>query len=106
MLNFGVSGFGTAQELLLLRDRVLAYHPDLVVLAFLTGNDIVDNSRALTSDPRRPYFVMNSGRLALDDSFRTRAGYVRERVLFALVRWSRMRQLVKRWVRARVARPR
>ena len=35
VLNFGVSGFGTAQEYLLLKDRVPRYAPDVVVLAFL-----------------------------------------------------------------------
>jgi len=54
-LNFGVGGYGTAQELLTLRIDVLRLHPDLVVLAFLTGNDIANNSRAL-DDGYRPYF--------------------------------------------------
>lgn len=104
VLNFGVSGFGTAQELLLLRDRVLGYHPDLVLLAFLSGNDVVDNSRALSGDARKPYFVKRSGSLVLDDSFRTSSVYLKQRVQYALVRWSRICQLIKRWVRARESR--
>ena len=71
VLNFGVSGFGTAQEYLLLRDRVLRYAPDVVVLAFLPGNDITDNVRAL--DPSlasRPYVTLNgSGQIVWDRSF-------------------------------------
>jgi hypothetical protein len=71
VLNFGVAGFGTAQEYLLLRDRVLRYAPDVVVLAFLPGNDITDNVRAL--DPSlasRPYVTLNaSGQIAWDRSF-------------------------------------
>jgi hypothetical protein len=71
VLNFGVSGFGTAQEYLLLRDRVLRYAPDVVVLAFLPGNDITDNVRAL--DPSlasRPYVTLNgSAQIAWDRSF-------------------------------------
>ncbi len=43
--NFGVGGYGTAQELLTLKYFVWQYHPDLVILAFLTGNDILDNVR-------------------------------------------------------------
>ena len=71
VLNFGISGFGTAQEYLLLRDRVLRYAPDVVVLAFLPGNDIADNVRFL--DPSlasRPYVTLNaSGQIAWDRSF-------------------------------------
>src|SRR6266852_7744663 len=40
VINFGVSGYGTAQELLTLQQRVWDYSPDLVVLAFTTYNDI------------------------------------------------------------------
>jgi hypothetical protein len=36
VINFGVSGYGTAQTL---RHRVWPYHPDIVVLAFAAGND-------------------------------------------------------------------
>jgi len=71
VLNFGVSGFGTAQEYLLLRDRVLRYAPDVVVLAFLPGNDITDNLRALDPMPSpRPYVTLNgSGQIVWDRSF-------------------------------------
>lgn len=67
-LNFGVSGFGTAQALLTLRHRALAYQPDLVVLAFVS-NDLRNNSKALERDPARPYFRLEGGELVLDDSF-------------------------------------
>jgi len=74
VINFGVSGYGTAQELITLRERALDYSPDLVLLAFTTNNDITDNSRALKKTDRVPYFVLRDGRLSLDDSFReTRA---------------------------------
>jgi len=36
VLNFGVSGYGTAQELVTLRQKVWDYSPDIVVLAFTT----------------------------------------------------------------------
>lgn len=43
VLNFGVSGYGTTKELLTLKYRALDYSPDLVILAFLSGNDLFDN---------------------------------------------------------------
>ena len=70
IINFGVSGYGTAQELITLRERVWQYSPDLVLLAFTTNNDITDNSRALKRTDEMPYFVLREGRLTLDDSFR------------------------------------
>jgi hypothetical protein len=68
-INFGVSGFGTAQQLQTLRHLVWDYDPDVVVVAFLTGNDVRNNSRALEPDAMRPYFVVEEGKLVLDDSF-------------------------------------
>ncbi len=72
VLNFGVSGFGTAQEFLLLKNRVLRYAPDVVVLAFLPGNDITDNVRALDpSMAARPYVTLNDGgQVVWDHSFK------------------------------------
>jgi hypothetical protein len=71
VINFGVAGFGTAQQLLTLRERAWDYAPDLVLLAFLTGNDVRNNSRALEPDGKRPFFsVDEAGNLVLDDSFR------------------------------------
>jgi hypothetical protein len=75
VLNFGVSGYGTAQELLLLRHRVWDYAPDLILLAVLTLNDIQENSYALAGDLRRPYFVLRNGQLELDTRFRDQLRY-------------------------------
>jgi hypothetical protein len=69
VINFGVSGYGTAQELLTLRNKVWDYQPDIILLAVTTGNDIADNSRALKGDDI-PYFVLRNGELVLDDSFK------------------------------------
>jgi hypothetical protein len=70
MINFGVSGYGTAQELITVRRDVFDYSPDIVLLAFTTNNDVTDNSRAFKRTDEIPYFVLRDGRLALDDSFR------------------------------------
>ena len=79
VMNFGVSSYGTAQELLMLRHKVWKYKPDIVVLAFLTGNDLRNNSRAVENDvpSMRPYFVHNNnGKLVLDDSFLSTPKYL------------------------------
>ena len=73
VLNFGVSGYSTAQELLLLRQEVWKYHPNLVIVAFYSARDVANNVRQLNNagDPdQSPYFVYRGDRLALDDSFR------------------------------------
>ena len=68
-VNFGVSGHGTAQQLLTLRHRAWDYSPDLVLLAFFPGNDVRNNSLALEGEKRGPFFVLRGGELALDASF-------------------------------------
>ena len=45
VLNFGVPGYGTWQELSALKDKALAFDPDLVMLAFVM-NDLYDNNQA------------------------------------------------------------
>jgi hypothetical protein len=70
VLNFGVSGFSTARELITLRQRVWQYNPDIVLLLVTVRNDIRDNSRALDpyANSGLPYFVYREGSLTLDDS--------------------------------------
>lgn len=73
-INFGVSGFGTVQELLTLKHKVWKYAPDIVVLAFLTGNDIRNNFRELQQGGNQPYYIYQDGKLVLDDSFLHKSG--------------------------------
>jgi hypothetical protein len=72
VLNFGVSGYGTGQELLTLQQRVWQFDPDLVVVQFFAGNDLFNNYRKLNvSDSEiTPYFLLEGEGLRLDDSFR------------------------------------
>lgn len=70
VIGFGVPDYGTAQELLTLRERVWPYSPDIVVLALHTGNDFRNNSHDIEPNPNRPYFTLDSGKLTLDDAFR------------------------------------
>ena len=77
VLDFGVSGYGTAQELLTLREQVWPYTPDLVILAFFPGNDVSDNSSALDSESWisgekcRPHFSIRNGEPVEEEEFRT-----------------------------------
>lgn len=65
----GVSGWGTDQELLWLREHGAAYQPDLVLLAFFPGNDFQNNSEALEVENmgsiQKPFFHLDDGELAL-----------------------------------------
>ncbi len=70
VLNFGVSGYSTAQEFITLRERVKHYQPDLVLLAFLSGNDVRDNSTELAGRYPRPFFELRDGQLVPDNRFR------------------------------------
>jgi hypothetical protein len=88
VINFGVSGYGTAQELLTLREKVWAYSPDVVLLAFTTNNDVSDNSRALKLTDEIPYFTLQGDRLVLDNSFRNVASFrLRDSALNRAGRW-------------------
>lgn len=72
VLNFGVGGYGQAQQLIMLRKKVWKYDPDVVMVAFYGGNDMIDNSREVSkaqiNEP--PFFVLQGGELVLDDAFR------------------------------------
>ena len=57
VMNFGVDGYGTAQEFFTLVENVWQFSPDIVVLAFFPGNDVRNNSAVLEGDKCRPFFV-------------------------------------------------
>ncbi|MBE9035769.1 SGNH/GDSL hydrolase family protein [aff. Roholtiella sp. LEGE 12411] len=80
VMNFGVNGYGTDQQLISLQQKVWNYSPDLVLLNFYTGNDVINNSRTLTekmvsntamdnSALMKPYFIDQEGDWVVDDSF-------------------------------------
>lgn len=75
VINFGVTDYGTAQELLTLRHHVWPYDPDVVLLAFFAGNDVRNNSRALEHKSYRPFFTLDGDNLVLDDSFKQSMPY-------------------------------
>jgi len=67
VINFGQSGFGTSQELLAFRHRARKYSPDVVLLAFCTGNDVADNSEFLKQHDYDPYYIYQGQELILVD---------------------------------------
>ncbi len=64
VISAGVSGYGTASEVLYFEQDGKRFAPDLVVLAFYPGNDVKNNSPTL-EDKLRPVYV--DGRLARVD---------------------------------------
>ena len=66
VINAGVSGYGTDQEYLYLKERGARYRPD-VVLLLSVPNDIEDNSRADRYWHRKPLFVVSGDSLRLTD---------------------------------------
>ena len=78
VLNFGVSSYGTAQELVMLETVAMRYQPDLVLLQFTPANDPQNNSFALAQEKERPFFRLDTeGRLRIDDSFNGSASFAR-----------------------------
>jgi lysophospholipase L1-like esterase len=69
-LNFGVPGYSTDQEYILLRRRVFDFSPQAVVLVTYLGNDLFDNQLPfpLQADHAKPYFELSSGKLVLRNS--------------------------------------
>jgi hypothetical protein len=68
-MNFGVDGYGTAQEFFTLTEDVWQFSPDIVVLAFFPGNDVRNNSAVLEGDKCRPFFVPHGGHVVLGGPF-------------------------------------
>jgi lysophospholipase L1-like esterase len=88
VINFGVSGYGTAQELITLQQQVWQYSPDIVILLVTTNNDISDNVRALKKTDQIPYFYYRDNQLIEDDSFRNSPAF-RWRALTRTGAWFR-----------------
>jgi hypothetical protein len=105
VINFGVQGYSTAQELVMLRKKVWDYSPDIVILAFFIGNDVINNSPKLEYDRYRPFFAYDaSGKLVPDMSFRNLAPIDRnergvsfiDRMPSLIVNNSRILQVIKK----------
>lgn len=62
VISMGISGFGTAGELLLYERFGRAYKPDIVILNFYAGNDVRNNSPTL--EPGLPPVYASDGSVA------------------------------------------
>ena len=69
VMNFGVDGYGTAQEFFTLVEDVWQFSPDIVLLAFFPGNDVRNNSVVLEGDKCRPFFVPHGNQIVLGGPF-------------------------------------
>lgn len=67
VFNFGVPGYSTDQEYLLILQHVLVFHPSHVWMVVYLGNDIIDNTRPfpLQTNQSKPYFELKDRKLVL-----------------------------------------
>jgi hypothetical protein len=64
VLNFGVSGYSTDQEVLTLEKVVLAYNPHIVLLIVI-GNDFKANNSSTEHGYPKPRYILKGGELVL-----------------------------------------
>jgi hypothetical protein len=83
VINLGVSGYGTAQEALVLQHAGLLYDPDMVILLFYAGNDVSDNNPVLRgkSGDAPIASVTETGGIAFDMAFQDSAFFRRQNSL-------------------------
>jgi hypothetical protein len=70
VVNLGVDGYGTDQELIRLENEGFSYRPDDVVLSFCVRNDYFDNALPVAlydGVSRKPYFTLDGDRLVRHD---------------------------------------
>ena len=88
LMTFGRSGFTQSEELIVLKQDVLRFKPDMVMLFFFPGNDIAEVSKETAPNKSRPFFtVSDEEQLVLDTSFsstseyemRSRINYIKQR---------------------------
>lgn len=81
VLNFGRSGFTQTEEQLVLNSDVFAFDPDIVVLVFVSSNDIGDVNPRTALNLIRPFFKDENGTLVLNRSFsETRAFRTKQKI--------------------------
>jgi len=100
VINFGVTEYSTTQQLITLQNNVWKYQPDIVLLAFYSGNDVSDNSKLLSRKDYRPFYTYKNNSIVIDNSFRQSKDYkllksIKGQIVISLSTHSRVIQLLK-----------
>jgi hypothetical protein len=68
--NFGVPGYSTDQESLLIKERVFTFDPDIIFLVVYLHNDLIDNEYPfpMQAHQGKPYFEITSSGLQLKNT--------------------------------------
>ncbi|MFH1463553.1 MAG: hypothetical protein ABIO70_04130 [Pseudomonadota bacterium] len=93
VLSLGVPGAGTATELGVLERHALPLRPDLVLLGFLVGNDVLNASPLLESKADKPFLALEGDALVPTSAADSLARPWR---LGPLWRWSHAWRLISR----------
>lgn len=69
-LNFGIPGYSTDQEYLMIKERVFYFSPDMILLVVYLVNDLFDNELPfpLQANHAKPYFELTSNGLTLKNT--------------------------------------
>lgn len=63
VFNFAVNGYGTGQQYLLLKEKVIHIQPDVILLEFFLYDDVRNNHPSLESEPYKPFFSIENNQL-------------------------------------------
>ncbi len=90
LMNFGRSGNTQIEEFLTLKEHVMPFNPDLVILFFYPVNDIDDMSPKTSLSLLHPFFTEDpaTGKLQMDNSFLKKRGFKFKKMINPLKRHS------------------
>ncbi|MEN9786358.1 MAG: hypothetical protein RLZZ299_1622 [Pseudomonadota bacterium] len=101
--SLGVPGAGTATALELLSRYGPAYRPDVVLLAFLVANDVLNNHPLLEEKDDKPFYTLQAGRLVRTDALTRASVLPRWLARSAAATWGWRAWNARRRVAAKVA---
>jgi hypothetical protein len=68
VINFGVDGYGLAQEYMTIKKRIWQYDPQIIILSGNLHSLVLRSSRRFeTNSAKGPYYAHRNGELVLDD---------------------------------------
>ncbi|MFQ5964082.1 MAG: SGNH/GDSL hydrolase family protein [Candidatus Scalinduaceae bacterium] len=68
VMNFGITGFGTGQELISLKKYGAMYNPDVVIIMLFEINDFDDNTSIISGGRYTPHFRVKNDELVYHNS--------------------------------------